>query len=301
MAQKKVLVTGGTGLVGKPLIRELLARGYEVHVTSRQSDATTIEGAICHPGLDLFDSSAIDTLLKQEQFGALAHLAWYCGPGCHGSEENARWVEVSIALLRRFHAYGGTRFLGAGSVAEYDYSYGYLSETRTPLTGPSIYGACKSAFYKIAQTYCKTCNLDFKWARIFNLYGPAESPRRLMPSVIRAMLKGEDVRVSPCTKIMDYSHVFDTAKGIAMLLDGPVTGAVNICSGIPVRLRTIVEMVAKKTEFSGKILWGAIPQPFDEEFVVGDNTRLRTEVGWTPDYLLTKGLDQVIQWHKENL
>lgn len=299
-AKKKILVTGGSGFIGRHLSVLLADRGHEVHVPCRRPETyRQCDPRLRLEALDLFDEGAVKALLQRERFDTCVHLAWYCGPGCHGNPQNAGWVAQSIRLLEAFAAAGGKRFVGGGSVAEYDYRYGYLRED-TPTEGPSIYGQCKAAFGRVANAFCRTAGVGFAWARIFNLYGPWERPARLMPSVVRSMLRGEDVRVSPCTKIVDYSHVFDTSEALARLAEGGAEGAFNLCSGEPVRLRRIVEMAAEKTGFKGNILWGALPAAFEEEFVVGDNGRLEEATGWRPRWGLDEGLDQTIAWHREN-
>lgn len=161
-----------------------------------------------------------------------------------------------------------------------------------------MYGNCKNAVYNIAKVYCKQNQIDFKWPRIFNLYGPDEKQQRLMPSVINSCLKGEDVIVSDCLKYQDYLHVADTACGIVDVFESDMQGAVNICSGQPVQLRKIVEKIAQITNFKGNIRWGAIPAAFGDEVVVGNNEKLKS-IGWKQKYTLDKGLEETINWWKE--
>ena len=120
-----------------------------------------------------------------------------------------------------------------------------------------------------------------------------------MPSVINSCLKGEDVKVSDCLKFQDYLHVEDTARGIVDVFEADIQGAVNICSGKPVQLRTIVEKIAELTNFKGNILWGAIPAAFGDDLVAGSNEKLKS-IGWKPKYDLETGLIQTINWWREN-
>lgn len=290
-----ILLTGAAGFIGARVAHELLARGYRVHAV-RFSAVMPEQPKLVQHRVDLMDSAAVDAFLVRHRFGGLLHLAWYTGAKCHSTNVNIDWVIASLNLLRGFIKSGGTRFLGAGSVSEYDFRYGYLVEGQTPLASPSLYGQCKAALYNMAGVLCRQNNVDFKWARIFNLYGPGEKANRLMPSAINSMLKGEAVRVSDCRKIQDYLHVFDTARGIVDLYESAVQGAVNICSGVPVRLSSIIEKIAELTHSHSEILWGAIPANFDDPFVVGGNARLTSEVGWKPQISLEEGLDMTINW-----
>lgn len=297
---KKVLITGGTGFIGSQVVAELLRKGYEVHSLVYPPFAPEQPNLVQHE-MNLMDDKAVDAFLAENSFDTLIHLAWFTGAKCHSSDVNLDWMRASIALLESFVKHGGKTFLGAGTVSEYDFSKGYLREDITPLANPSLYGQAKAAVYNTGRIFAKAHDAAFKWARIFNLYGPNEKPTRLMPSVLHSMLAGEDVKVSDCVKIQDYSHVFDTAAAIVAFLESDVTGAVNICSGNPVRLRVIVEKMAELTGFKGKILWGAIPANFDDPFVVGDNTRLTREVGYHHKYDLETGLKQIIDWEKNHV
>lgn len=294
---KKVLITGGTGFIGKQVVKELLKRGWEVHSLVFPDLQPELKG-ITQYKLNLLDSQAVIDFFKENHFENLIHLAWYVGKGCHSSNMNLEWVNSTLNILKCFSETGGKCFTGAGTVSEYEYKYGYLLENDTPTDPQTMYGNCKNAVYNIAKVYCKQNNIDFKWPRIFNLYGPNERPQRLMPSVINSCLKGEDVLVSDCLKFQDYLHVEDTARGIVDVFESQIQGAVNICSGQPVQLRNIVEKIAKITGYEGNIQWGAIPAAFGDEVVVGNNDKLKS-LGWKQKYTLDEGLKETIDWWKE--
>lgn len=300
MMNKKVLITGGTGFIGRNVVEQLLQKGYEVHSLVYPPFAPEQKGLVQYE-MNLMDRQAVSQFLKEHNFENLIHLAWYVGKGCQTSPVNLDWLSASLNLLKEFKNNGGKRALLTGSMSEYDYRYGYMSEDLTPLNNEFIYGKSKASLYKLASEFCAANELDFKWARLFNVYGPNEIQTRLMPSVIASMLKQEDVKVSTCTKYQDYLHVEDIAGGIIALFESDVQGAVNICSGEPIKLRTIVEKIATITNFKKDILWGAIPTYFDEPLVVGNNSKLKNEVKFSPKYTLEEGLIATINWWKEQL
>lgn len=294
---KRVLITGGTGFIGRHVVDELIQKGYEVHSLVYPPFAPEKEGLVQYE-MNLMDSAAVDKFLRENNFENLIHLAWYVGPKCHVADVNIDWTIATLQLLKSFKENGGKKFLGAGTISEYEYKYGFLVEEQTPTSPQTLYGECKNSIYKMAEVYCKQNGIAFKWPRIFNLYGPAEKSARLMPSVINSCLKGEDVKVSDCLKFQDYLHVKDTAAGIVSVFEANVEGAVNICSGKPVQLRTIVEKIAELTGFNGNILWGAIPAAFGDDVVVGNNEKLKS-TGWVQKYSLEEGLQETINWWKE--
>ena len=295
---KNILVTGGTGFIGRNVVDELIKRGYIVHSLVYPPFAPEKDGLIQYE-MNLLDCKALEEFFKNHSIENLIHLAWYVVPKCHVHDLNLDWTIATLNLLKFFKESGGKKFLGAGTISEYEYKYGYLVEEQTPTDPQTLYGNSKNAIFNIAKVYCKQNNIEFKWPRIFNLYGPAEKPQRLMPSVINSCLKGEDVKVSDCLKFQDYLHVEDTARGIVDVFEADIQGAVNICSGKPVQLRTIVEKIAQLTNFKGNILWGAIPAAFGDDLVAGNNEKLKS-TGWTPKYDLDSGLVQTINWWRNN-
>lgn len=291
---KQVLITGGSGFIGRQVTQKFLEQGYEVTVINKSSYLPPINGLnVVH--LDLFDEIKVNAFMQAHHFKYMIHLAWYIGPKCHSDNINFSWLQASINLLRAFHKNGGCKFLGAGTVSEYDFSYGLLQEDKTPLHNPSLHGQCKAAFYHTASIFCQQNGIEFKWARIFNLYGPYERRSRLMPSVINSMLKNEDVKVSNCEKFQDYLHVFDTANGIYTLFESNLQGATNICSAQPIYLRNIVKKISELVNFKGEILWGSIPASFSNNIIVGCNDKLKS-LGWKPKYDLETGLKETIDW-----
>lgn len=293
---KNILITGGSGFIGSHVVSSLLDRGYEV-TSLVNSKYNPERDNLTQIKLDITDLTAVTEFFKNNKFEYLMHFAWYMGNKCHVHNNNLDWVITSLNLLKLFKETGGKVFLGAGSVSEYEYKYGYLTESQTPTCTKILYGESKNAFYKIAKTYCKQNGISFKWPRIFNLYGPGEKLQRLMPSVINSCLKGEDVKVSSCLKYQDYLYVEDTANAIVDIFESDMEEAVNVCSGKPVQLREIVNKIVELTDFKGNILWGAVPSAFGDEVVVGNNAKLKS-IGWEQKYNLEEGLIKTIDWWK---
>ena len=232
---KKILVTGYSGFIGKAVVNELIARGYNI-VGIYNHNKLDDNVNLTQIQLDLFDFPKVQQFLALNKFEEIIHLAWYLGPKCHSENINLQWLYATQHLFYEFYKQGGSKILCNGTVSEYNFSYGYLSENITPLTNKSLHGTCKANLFNIMSAFCEQNSIDFKWARVFNLYGPYEKASRLMPSVINSMLRNEDVKVSDCLKIQDYLHVFDTATAIVDLFESRVNGAVNVCSCTPLKL-----------------------------------------------------------------
>jgi nucleoside-diphosphate-sugar epimerase len=297
---RKVLVTGAGGFIGRHTLDTLIEQGFEVHAVTSKQSPPVIDGDCTWHVANLLDLSQIKTLLERVRPSHLLHLAWYAVPGKYWTaEENFLWVQVSLELLRQFQEYGGQRVVMAGTCAEYDWKYGYLSEFVTPKQPDSPYGICKNALQEMMSSYSKQVGLSSAWGRIFFLYGPHEYPNRLVPSVIRSLLLGKPALCSHGKQIRDFLYVRDVADAFVAVLESDIVGAVNIASGQPIAIKEIVYKLAEKIGRAELIELGAIPVSAQEpHLIVADVTRLSEEVRWQPKNNLASGLDKTIAWFK---
>lgn len=300
--EKRVLVTGATGFIGSHSLRPLLQRGYEVHAVSSKTGVAADTTVTWHQA-DLFDPVSSARLLEKARPTHMLHLAWYVVPGkLIASDLNFDWVRSSIELLKLFQQQGGRRIVMPGTSYEYDWSYGYCHETRTPTVPNTVYGACKHALDVMAQAFCRSHQLSYGWPRMFFLYGPNEHPDRLVSSVIRSVLKGQEARCSHGRQIRDYLHVQDVADAIVSILDSAVEGPINIGSGTAVTLRDIIVTIGRTLGREDLLKLGAIPsRANDAPLVVADIERLNTEVKWQPRYSMEAGIVHTIEWWRQKL
>lgn len=298
---KRVLVTGATGCIGRHALPELVAHGWEVHAVSSRGVAENAD-IVWHEA-DLLDPQQVRRVTERARPSHLLHLAWYIAPGRWASApENFAWVQASLELLRAFQREGGTRVVTAGSCLEYDWNYGYCSETRTPCAPQTAYGVCKHALQMLTSAFTAGTDLTSAWGRVFFLYGPYEHPERLVASVVRSLLSGEPARCSHGNQIRDYLFAQDVADAFVALLDSNLTGPVNIASGQAISLREMVLRVGALLDRTNLIQFGAIPAaPTDTPLVVADITRLRDELGWRPRWSLDDGLEQTIAWWRSRM
>ncbi|GJL66089.1 MAG: hypothetical protein NPIRA05_10600 [Nitrospirales bacterium] len=218
------------------------------------------------------------------------------------SVDNFRWVQATLTLMQVFVESGGERMVMAGTCAEYDWRYGYCSESVTPLFPQSVYGTCKNALCTMVDALTKKTGVHAAWGRIFYLYGPHEHPERLVPFVIRSVMQRVRVPCSHGNQIRDYLHVEDVADAFVSLLKSNVTGVINIGSGCPTSLKSIIYRIAKDLDGENLIELGAKPTPVgDPPFLVADVARLTHELGWHPKYDLARGLEQTVNWWRHQL
>lgn len=301
---KKVLLTGASGFIGRHSIPFLLDKGYEVHAVFYEKEPNFIqkENLFWHQ-CNLLNFSDQKNLFDKVKPSHILHLAWYAVPGKYWTSlENFRWVQASLEILRNFVKQGGIRALFAGTSAEYDWSYGYCSEKVTPLRPSTPYGTCKKSLHEMLEQFSIQTGLSYAWGRVFFLYGPHEYPERLVASFICSLLKNKVAHCLHGNLIRDFLHVQDAASAFVSLLESNITGPVNIASGNPTTIKDVANIIAAKLNKRELVRFGENAYTSNEpRLLVAEVKRLNSEVGWTPNYDLDRGLEQTIDWWKNHI
>ena len=294
---KSVLLTGATGYIGQFAIRPLLERGYIVHAVSSNSvEFERTENLIWHR-TNLLEADETSSLIKKVCPTHLLHFAWYVEHGKFWiSEENRKWVNASLNLLKNFQENSGERVVMSGTCVEYELGKDkFLSENFTPLIPYTLYGQCKLEL----QQRLAEIGINWAWGRIFFLFGELEQSNRLVASVINSLLKNEFADCSHGNQIRDFLYVKDVADAFVRLLDSDVRGCVNIASGKELTIRECILQIADILGKREKVRFGVIPVSANEpDRIVADVKRLRLEVGWKPDYDFLQAIQETINFWK---
>ncbi len=299
---KKILVTGASGFIGRQCLAPLLERGFEIHALA-QKPLYGYEKSIVWHCQNFLDNEKTRKVIEAVRPSHCLHFAWYTEPGKYWtSHENLLWAASSTLLLNSFYQQGGERFVGAGSCAEYNWKYGYCSESITPIAPATLYGTCKSAFQKTLASFSENSSLSSAWGRIFFLYGPGEHPARLVPTVVNSLLRNEVALCSHGNQVRDFMHVNDVANAFISLLESTVEGQVNIASGIPLTIKDVVYKIADRISRRDMLKFGALTSDINEPAVLtADVSRLKHDVGFLPKYSIESGLEQTIEWWKHTI
>lgn len=242
---RKILVTGATGFIGRHVVTQLLQQGKTVIAVSRTANGLPAHANLKHLSLDLHDPAAVNTFMQQHQPHALIHLAWEATPGLFWhSEENFKWLSSSSALLQQFVAAGGETAVLAGTCAEYKWENETLHEENSPVNPTTIYSASKHAFHTLAKVIAQDINLI--WGRIFLPYGPDEDENKLISHIFREIQAGNEPTFQTPGRAVDFIHVQDVACALVALAHTHVSGTLNICSGNAVTPLEIAQMVSLK-------------------------------------------------------
>ena len=302
----KVLLTGATGFIGSHVARLLVNTDVEVYALVRESsDLWRIKDIASRLHLvqaDLLVADEVEAQLARIRPEICLHLAWYAVPGEYlTARENIDLLKASLNLASCLAQLGCKRFVGVGTCFEYDIGSECLAET-SPVKPRNLYAASKLALQIVLEQLVDVTGMEAVWVRLFYLYGPYEPKQRLVPSVIRSLLRNEVAKVTSGEQVRDFLHVEDVAAAIWAVAQSELSGVVNIGSGHPVTVRDIVTRIGKILNRPRLVTLGALPyNPADPMFVCADNHRLTGNTTWTPQYDLESGLRQTIDWWEKQL
>jgi nucleoside-diphosphate-sugar epimerase len=148
----------------------------------------------------------------------------------------------------------------------------------------------------------KLTNMEFSWVRIFYLYGPFENEQRFVPSIVRSLLRNQEVKVRNAEHIVDFLHVEDVAAAVWAIAESNLQGPVNIGSGRPTALRDVATQIGDIVNRPELIKFANLSyEESDPMFVCANNARLLANTNWIPRYSLQEGLSQVVNWWETRL
>ncbi|HZL30490.1 MAG TPA: NAD(P)-dependent oxidoreductase [Pseudolabrys sp.] len=245
---RHVLLTGGTGFVGRQVLTALAKAGVHVRVVLRAGSEARIPSIANVEDIiftnDIFAESADWWANACSGVDTVVHVAWYAEPGKYlQSARNLDCLEGTLRLARGAAQRGVRRFVGVGTCFEYDLTGGVLT-VDTPLRPLTSYAGTKAATFQALSQWLPAQGVDFAWCRLFYLYGDGEDKRRLVPYIRACLAAGEAAELTTGKQIRDFLDVREAGRLIAEISLSDHTGPVNVCSGMPVTVRELAESIA---------------------------------------------------------
>lgn len=253
---KKILVTGATGFIGNYVIAQLLQKGYQVIATSSTGDTAKDApwySQVKYIALDLkhIDDS-VNYYIYFDSPDIMIHLAWEGLPNFREAfhiEENLPRHHI---FLKNLLQNGLSDLTVTGTCLEYGMKEGCLRENMVGEPG-NPYAIAKNELRKKLEQMAKQRGVNFKWARLFYMYGMGQSPKSLISQLDKALEQREsDFNMSGGRQERDFLPVEKVAEYIVLVaLQNKVTGIINCCSGKPV---TVKQFVLDYLEREGKTI-----------------------------------------------
>ncbi len=307
LRDKRALVTGAAGFVGASLTKQLLRHGARVHAVVRPTTRLwriedDLPALVLHVS-DLTDRDRLQLAVDAARPDVVFHLA---APGGHPTTPEARAELLASAvlgtanLLEALAPLDYRRFVVAGSSLEYGPKIVPHAETDR-LEPTTFRGVAKAAASLLCLQHARAERRPIVVLRLFSVYGCWENPSRLIPTVIRSVLRGADVVLTAPGVRHDFVFVEDVVD--AMLLAataGHADGEVfNVGSGQQWSNEDVVDQVQQLTGRTVRVRVGEYPaQPADTGYWVADIRKAAAVLGWRPQHDLSGGLRKTTEWFR---
>jgi len=269
----KVAVTGATGFIGRHVVPGLLARGLRVVATTRAAERDYAQNRnLTTVPMDVADAG--DAFVRLGEPDVLLHLAWGGLPNYQSSDHLEVELPRQIAFLNSCVRAGLKRLVVAGTCLEYGMLSGCLDESLA--TAPvTAYGSAKDHLRTHLQSLASDSGLQLTWIRMFYLYGLGQASTSLYSQFRAAIASGAmEFPMSPGDQLRDFLPVETAATQlIDVAVNAPGAGIVNLCSGAP---KTVASLVREWMHSFGadlRLNLGAFPYPDYEPHSFWGNTR----------------------------
>jgi nucleoside-diphosphate-sugar epimerase len=277
----KVAVTGATGFIGRHVLAELAERSVESIALVRPSTEKALGFIRCNlVQIDLHNPppNAFELMGKPD---VLIHLAWSGLPNYKSLHHLEQELPAQYRFLKNMIESGLKTLVVAGTCFEYGMKYGSLSEELC-VHPNSPYGFAKDALRCQLEYLKATHPFQLVWARLFYLYGDGQSESSLLPQLRGAVERGDQLfNMSDGEQLRDYLPVTTAASYLVSLgLAQKDVGIVNVCSGIPISIRKLVEGWIKESGWTIELNLGYYPYPDYEPIAFwGDPQKISSLIG----------------------
>lgn len=279
----KILITGGTGYLGRRLIWRLLKEKHEIICIHRKSSDLSIFNGITS-GLYFLESDAnsirnyVTAPGKLPDFVINAACSYETG----GSEETV--VESNLLfplmVLRTLFQAGCKNFLSIGTALPKELN---------------LYALTKHQFDEYGASYAERFSIRFTSVLLENYYGPEEPANRFLPSTIEKLKQNEEILFTSGTQKRDFIHIEDVLTGILLLIGQLLSGyeEIPLGSGTAPAIRELLLYLKELTHSSSVLRFGALPDRKHELSSAADLTRIHS-LGFTPKYSWKEGLKTIL-------
>ncbi len=314
----KILLTGSDGFIGSHLTEELVKQGYEVKAFVYYNSFNT------WGWLDTLPSSIMDHVevfqgdirdpygVKEAMKGcsAVFHLAALIAiPFSYHSPD--AYVDTNIKgtlnVLQAARELELERVLVTSTSEVYGTAKYVPIDEKHPFQGQSPYSATKIGADRLAESFYRSFNLPVTIVRPFNTYGPRQSARAVIPTIITQLLAGKtEIRLGALTPTRDFNYVKDTANGFIEIYksDKTIGEEINIATQQEISIGELAGELIRQINPQARIICDEQrlrPEKSEVNRLLGSNEKIRRLTDWKPGYTLSEGLSETVQFLRDNL
>jgi NAD dependent epimerase/dehydratase len=312
---QSVLVTGAAGFIGSHLAERLVECGAKTRGLVRYNsagswgwlDESSVRDDIEVVAGDIRDKETVEAALKGVDI--VFHLAALIGiPYSYRAPMSyvRTNIEGTINVLQAALSEEVAMVVHTSTSEVYGTARRVPIDEEHPLQGQSPYSATKIAADKLAESFHLSFGLPVATIRPFNTYGPRQSARAVIPTIITQALTQSSIRLGNLLPTRDLNYVADTVEGFVRMAQCPaaIGNVINVGSGNEISIKGLASSICR---LMGKELVIACdeerlrPDNSEVERLLADNSRAREILGWSPHYTLEDGLSLTIRWMREHL
>jgi len=315
---KKILVTGADGFIGSHLTEELVKKGFNVRAFTLYNSFNTWGWLDTIPGdilneIEIFQGDIRDpngVRVSMKDIDSVFHLAALIAiPFSYHSPDT--YVDTNIKgtlnILQAARDLNTSRVLITSTSEVYGTAKYVPIDENHPFQGQSPYSATKIGADRLAESFYRSFNIPITIVRPFNTYGPRQSARAVIPTIITQLLAGnEEIKLGSLTPTRDFNFVKDTANGFIEIAksDRTIGEEINIATQQEISIGHLAEELIRQINPNAKIICDdqrLRPKNSEVNRLLGSNEKIKNLTSWKPQYTFEQGLSETIDFFRHNL
>lgn len=314
----KVLVTGADGFIGSHLTEALLEKGYDVKAFTMYNSFNTWGWLDTFPKdklkeIEVFCGDVRDPNgVKEAMKGVdkVFHLAALIAiPFSYHSPDS--YVDTNIKgtlnVLQAARELETSRVLITSTSEVYGTAQYVPIDEKHPYQGQSPYSATKIGADRLAESFYRSFNLPISIVRPFNTYGPRQSARAVIPTIITQLLSGQkEIKLGSLSPTRDFNYVKDTAAGFIAISESDKTigEEINIATQTEISIGDLATEIIAQINPNARILCDEQrlrPEKSEVNRLLGSNEKIKELTNWSPKYTFSEGIRETIDWLRSNI
>lgn len=315
---KKVMVTGADGFIGSHLVESLLEKGYEVKAFTYYNSFNTwgwldtfpkekLDAIEVFSG-DIRDPNGVRTAMKGVDW--VFHLAALIAiPFSYHSPDS--YVDTNIKgtlnVLQAARELETERVMITSTSEVYGTAQYVPIDEKHPFQGQSPYSATKIGADRLAESFYRSFDLPVSIVRPFNTYGPRQSARAVIPTIISQLLAGkQEIKLGSLTPTRDFNFVKDTAAGFIAIAESDKTigQEINIATQQEISIGDLAREIIRQINPAASIICDEErlrPEKSEVNRLLGSNKKIKELTNWTAAYTFAEGIHETIEWIRQNI